>query len=133
MKRNFIYAWLPASLIFFSLATHAETIRLICAFTYSVEADGKSSPTSGESLFTVNYGADGKATIKRQGLGAEFTGTVSEEEITGETHYKLQETMIDQVLTINRFTGELSLTFSANGRGELVHYGRCKVATHQLF
>jgi hypothetical protein len=116
-------------------ASAAEnTIRLICKYSHTIDDQGKSSGTSGEDLITVKYSSNGKAVIKKQDLGAEFTGTVNEEQISGETRYKMQDSVFHQTLLINRYTGTFEITFGIEGKnGGLIHYGKCKPATEILF
>jgi hypothetical protein len=69
-----------------------STIRLICKYSHTINDEGKSSGTSGEDLITIHYSENGVAVIKKQGqgLGAEFIGTITEEQIYGEKNIKLQ-------------------------------------------
>ena len=109
-----------------------NTIRLICAYDYTIDQNAERSPTSGESLFTINYTNQGSATIKKQDLGALFYGTVTEEQIYGKTRYKIQDKLFIQALTINRYTGSFELTFGTKDSG-LIHFGKCKQANDKLF
>lgn len=118
------------------LALRAEenTIRLICKYSHTIDDQGQSSGTSGEDLITVVYSKNGSAVIKKQDLGAEFTGIVNEEEIQGETRYKIQDSIFYQALLINRYTGAFQITFGVEeNKGGLIHYGKCKQATDKLF
>lgn len=109
-------------------------IRLVCRYSYTIDAKGARSGTTGESLLTVKYSRDGQATIKKQDLGAEFRGTITDEQIVGETDYKIQETTYHQELRINRYTGAFEITFGVLGKENgLVHYGKCIPATERLF
>lgn len=109
-------------------------IRLICKYSYTIDDKGIKSGTTGEDLITVKYSEDGQATIKKQGLGAEFYGKMSDEQIVGETTYKIQELTFHQELRINRYTGALEITFGVPGKGAgLIHYGKCTPATEKLF
>lgn len=111
----------------------ADTLRLICTYSQTADDHGKTSPTSGENLFTVEHSGPGKALIKKEGLGAAFTGTISEEEIQGEAQYQIQGMTYVQHLVINRFTGSMTLTFSTPGKGGLVHFGKCRAAKEKQF
>lgn len=42
-------------LFVFEVYANEDTIRLICKYSHTIEADGISSSTSGEDLVTVNY------------------------------------------------------------------------------
>ena len=122
--------------LFFVLEAHAErnTIRLICKYSHTINTEGKSSGTSGEDLITVNYSDNGDAIIKKQGLGAEFTGTITDEEVYGKTEYKISGSTIQQTLMINRYTGAFEITFEIIGsKGGLIHYGICELVTKQKF
>lgn len=122
--------------LFFVTESYAEqnTIRLICKYSHTVDGDGKSSPTSGEDLITVNYSNNGEAIIIKQGLGAEFKGSISDEEIRGQTEYKLSNSTIQQTLLINRYTGACEITFKIVGsESGLVHYGTCQTVTKKKF
>ncbi len=111
----------------------ADTLRLICVYSHTVDDKGQSSPTSGEDLFTVEHSGLGKAHIKKEGLGAAFEGTISEEEIQGDVQYEIQGKAFVQRLVVNRFTGSMTLTFSAAGKEGLIHFGRCRKAAERLF
>jgi len=109
-------------------------IRLSCRYSYTVDHNGVKSGTTGEDVMIVKYTRDGRAAIKKQDLGAEFYGTITDEEIVGETSYKIQETTYHQELRINRYTGAFVITFGALGKKTgLVHYGKCIPATEKLF
>ena len=117
-------------------AIHAEQniIRLICKYSYTIDADGKTSETSGESLFTVMYSDTGEAKIRKQALGAEFTGKISDEEIYGETEYVISPSTIQQTIMINRYTGSFEETFNIIGaKGGLIHCGSCEMAKEKIF
>ena len=122
--------------LFFVYEGHAEpnTIRLICKYSHTIDADGSSSRTSGEDLVTVNYTDNGDATIKKQGLGAEFVGKISDEEIYGETTYEISELTFHQTLRINRYTGAFEITFKTIGSEDgLIHCGICEPITKKKF
>lgn len=122
--------------LFFVLKAHAEqnTIRLICKYSHTINAEGEISGTSGEELITVNYSDNGDAIIKKQGLGAEFIGTISDEEIYGKTEYGISGRTFQRTLRINRFTGALEITFEIIGsKGGLIHYGICEPVTKKKF
>lgn len=121
-------------LFVFETYAEANTIRLICQYSHTIEADGKSSGTSGEDLVTVNYSDTGEAIIKKQGLGARFIGTITDEEIKGKTAYKISGTTIQQTIVINRYTGAFEITFEIVGseRG-LIHYGTCEPVAKKKF
>ena len=109
-------------------------IRLVCPYSYTIDAKGVQSGTTGESLLSVKYSRDGQATIKKQDLGAEFRGTITDEQIVGETNYKIQETTFHKELRINRYTGAFEITFGVLGKETgSVHYGKCIPATEKLF
>ena len=116
-----------------AVAQEQTVLRLICQYTQAVDKDGKVSDSSGERLFTVSFGKDGVAELKKEGLGAAFKGKVSEDEIVGNVTYSLGETTIEETVTINRFTGSLTATYGAPGRGGLVFYGNCRNAAERLF
>ncbi len=110
-----------------------NTIRLICKYSHTIDDQGKQSPTSGETLFTVVPLRDGKVTVQKQGLGAPFSGTLTEVEIAADVSYEIGNTTYAQSLVINRFTGELQITFGVQGKAGLVHFGSCRQATKPLF
>ena len=110
------------------------TIRLICKYSNTVDKQGNSRETTGENLVTVTYSDNGKAIIKKDDLGAEFIGTISEEKIYGETNYQIQNSMFYQTLIINRYTGAFEITFRITGKSDgIVHYGKCEKATNKLY
>lgn len=110
--------------LFFIMDANAQqqTIHLICQFSHTVDEDGKSSPTSGEKLITVSFSKNGKAIIKKEGLGVKFTGTISNEEIYGETEYEIAR----ETLIINRYTGAFKIFWETiESNAHLIHYGTC--------
>lgn len=111
----------------------AEPLKLICAYSYTVDAKGQSNSTTGEILLTVNKSGDGHAVIKKQGLGAEFVGSVSEDVIRGETAYQIQGVTYKETLDINRVTGAFTFTFGNQSGAALVHHGTCRPASKPLF
>jgi hypothetical protein len=110
-----------------------QTIRLLCAYSYTIDSDGKRSDTSGEDLFTVMYAENGQAKIRKQGLSSEFSGKISEEKIVGEVTYKVTNIQFTEFLVINRFTGAFQISFGAVGKGGLIHFGTCRPVTKPLF
>jgi len=135
MKKPSIIAAVFFTLIF-GFQTYAEenTIRLICKYSHTIEADGTSSRTTGEDLVTVNYSDNGVAIIKKQGLGAEFIGTISDEKIQGETEYEISGSKIQQTIVINRYTGTFEITFHIIGaKGGLIHCGICEPVAKKKF
>jgi hypothetical protein len=117
-----------------SSAAEPVVIRLRCVYTHSLEG-GKPAGASGESLVTVRYSADGAAKIKKQDLGAEFVGLVSDDEITGETSYQLDSLRVKETLVINRFTGAFRFSYEILGgnTGSLIQFGTCRATTQPLF
>jgi hypothetical protein len=116
-----------------SASAQQTTIRLVCANDYSIDGDAKVVQTTGSFLVTVQVGADGRATLKKQDFGAVFTATVSEEQISGEVEYELGGLNGKQIIVINRFTGEFHNTISYDGKSGLVFFGACRRADQPLF
>jgi hypothetical protein len=123
--------------IFFVFEAHAEqnAIRLICKYSHTIDAAGKSSRTTGEELITVRFSDNGNARIKKQRLGAEFIGKISDKEIYGETEYSFSGSGLTyrETLRINRYTGAFENTFNINKSKGLIHYGNCKPVTQKKF
>jgi hypothetical protein len=125
--------------IFLAFETYAEekTIRLVCKYSHTIDGDdGKKHESSGESLVTVSYLESGKATIKKQGLGAKFSGTISSEEIRGETEYELTgpTSRFRETILINRYTGAFEFTFKTVGSKRiLIHCGFCEPIAERRF
>ena len=111
----------------------SKTIRLICKYSHTIDDQGKQSATSGETLFTVVPLRDGQVSVQKQGLGAHFSGTMTDADISADVCYEIGTTKYAQSLTINRFTGELQISFGVPGKGALVHFGSCRPATKPLF
>lgn len=134
MKVTFV---LLVAIVIWNVSTEAwaddTVIRLVCRYSYTIDDKGVKSETTGEDLVTVKHSRDGKATIKKQGLGAEFYGTITDEQIVGETSYKIHETTWHQELRINRYTGAFEITFGVLGKETgSIHYGKCIPATEKL-
>jgi hypothetical protein len=110
-----------------------KTIRLICTYSYTIDEKGEKSGTSGEELFTVLPLRDGQVAVRKQGLGAPFSGKMSEEEIVADVNYEISNVKFAESLIINRFTGEFQLSFGAPGKPGLIHFGKCRPVTKQLF
>ena len=126
------------ALLLFNISAEAwskdNTIQLTCRHSYTIDENGVKSKTTGEDLLTVKPSKHGKAIIKKQGLPAEFHGTISDEGIAGETSYKIQGVTYHQELRINRYNGEYAITFGILGKKSgLIHYGKCSTATEKLF
>jgi hypothetical protein len=99
---------------------------LVCTYTHTVDDKG-SAPTSGEKLITVTQLKNMRVEIKMDGLGARFSGTISSDEIRGETEYEIQDRAYRQTLNINRYTGEFTNSFSVGRTNDgLIHFGKCK-------
>lgn len=111
----------------------SEVLKLVCVYSHTVDDRGQRVPAYGEALVTVNYVKDGHATLKKQGVGVEFSGEVSPEEIQGEARYKIQDQLYRETISINRFTGLFSATFGVLGRGGLTSFGVCRTAAMQIF
>lgn len=135
MKKTSIITAIFITLLFvFETYAGENTIRLICKYSHTIKADGRSSGTSGEDLVTVNYSDNGEAIIRKQGLGAEFNGTISDEVIQGKTEYKMSESTIQQTIVINRYTGAFEITFKIIGsEGGLIHCGICESVAKKKF
>lgn len=135
MKKTSIITAIFITLLFvFETYAGENTIRLICKYSHTIKADGRSSGTSGEDLVTVNYSDNGEAIIRKQGLGAEFNGTISDEVIQGKTEYKMSESTIQQTIVINRYTGAFEITFKIIGsEGGLIHCGTCESVAKKKF
>ena len=135
MKKTSIIITIFLTLLFvFETYAEENTIRLICKYSHTIEADGSSSGTSGEDLVTVSYSDNGAAIIRKQGLGAEFKGTISDEEIQGKTEYKISGSTIQQTIVINRYTGAFEITFKIIGsEGGLIHCGTCEPVAKKKF
>jgi hypothetical protein len=110
-----------------------KTIRLICTYSYTIDDKGEKSGTTGEELFTVLPLRDGQVAVRKQGLGAPFLGKMSEEEIIADVNYEVSNVKLAESLIINRFTGEFQLSFGAPGKSGLIHFGKCRPVTKQLF
>ena len=135
MKKTIILTSIFLTLLLvFETYAEENTIRLICKYSHTIEADGSISRTSGEDLVTVNYSDSGAAIIKKQGLGAEFKGTISNEEIEGKTEYEISGSIIQQTIVINRYTGAFEITFKIIGsEGGLIHCGTCEPVAKKKF
>jgi hypothetical protein len=111
-----------------------DTLRVICTLSHTIDQNGESSSTSGEYLVTITASESSEITIKKSDSDVLFNGKVTEEEIYGETRYKLQNSSIFETILINRYTGVLTSTFQAEGKkGGLIHYGKCRPAKEKLF
>lgn len=135
MKKTSIIAAIFLTLPFvFETYAEENTIQLICKYSHTIEVDGRSSGTSGEDLVTVNYSDNGEAIIRKQGLGAEFSGTISDEQIQGKTEYRISGSTIQQTIVINRYTGAFEITFKIIGsEGGLIHCGTCELVAKRKF
>jgi hypothetical protein len=111
----------------------SKPIHLICAYSYTIDEKGEKSDTSGQELFTVLPLKEGQVAVRKQGLGAPFSGRMTEEEITADVSYAIGGINLSESLIVNRFTGEFQLSFGAPGKAGLIHFGKCRLATKQLF
>ena len=108
-----------------------KTIRLVCKISHSVDEKGY-SPTSGDNLLTVTFLDEGKATIRKQGLGAQFVASISKEMIVGHTIWG-GDLQVKESISINRFTGSFENNIQAKGKAGLIFFGTCSLASRQLF
>ena len=121
-------------LIFISLViaspVSGDTIRLTCKYSHSIDAQEDITEVSGEELITIKYSDNSQAIIKIQDKGTEYIGSVSEEEIVGETNYKIQDNTYYETLIINRHTGAFLRTSGiVGGIDGIVYFGRCTPGT----
>jgi hypothetical protein len=111
----------------------ANSLKLICAYKFTVVANGHRSPTTGEKLFSVAPTSNGRAVINKEGLSAAFAGRISDDAIQGQTEYQLQDITIKETLEINRFTGAFTNTFGNKSDAGLVHFGTCRPVSKPRF
>jgi hypothetical protein len=90
------------------------------------------SGTSGSKMITVHIGRDNSGRLQKEGLGAEFTAVITDEEINAETEYEMANKRYRELIKINRFTGAIESWFLIGKEG-LVHYGTCKQRPNRLF
>lgn len=138
MNRSYLSAAASLVLCLISATINAaeedgKPIRLICTYSYTIDAKGEKSDTTGEELFTVLPLKDGQVAVRKQGLGAPFLGRMSDEEIAADVSYEISNIKLAESLVINRFTGEFQLSFEAQGKAGLIHFGSCRPVTKQLF
>jgi hypothetical protein len=110
-----------------------DPLRVICTLSYVIDQNGDSSIASGEYLVTVTASESGEITIKKSNTGQLFDGKVTEDEIYGETKYKVQDLLMNETILINRYTGVLKITFQVEGRKSFGHDGKCRPAKKKLF
>ena len=110
-----------------------DSLRVICTLSYVIDQNGDSSIASGEYLVTVTASESGEITIKKSNTGQLFEGKVTEDEIYGETKYKVQDLLMNETILINRYTGVLKNTFQVEGRKSFDHDGKCRPAKKKLF
>jgi hypothetical protein len=120
-------------LLLLATDVHAETLRLMCTYLHTTDENGKAFPTEGDDLFTVTFDSSGRAQVKREGLGAVFLGTVSDEEIVADVTYDLQGASYAQHLVINRYSGKITLSYGVAGKAGLTHFGKCRAADQRKF
>ena len=122
-----------------------ETIRLICAYEYSINDKGEQQGTSGEDLVTTRFRKDGHAMI-RKGDSYPLYGTITEDEINGESEYSSAdaltrsieedvELVVDrkETIKISRYTGAFQYTMGIPDHVVLTFYGTCRQANEQKF
>ncbi len=111
-------------------AEEAATIRLVCSWEYSLSGEnGARSGTSGENLISVTELGGGNVSFYVDGLGSQFIGKISDEEIYGETEYTMGSNFtVKETYNINRFTGVVERHFAPNGSPGLFFYGKCHLA-----
>ena len=114
-----------------SMPSKKNKIRLSCKYSHTIDEKGDKD-TSGEDLITVIYTDDGEAVIKKEGLGALFEGTITDDEIKGTTEYKIQKVECEETIVINRYTGSFNINMKIGDSG-MVHFGTCEAVTEQKF
>ncbi len=133
LPTSLLCAALCSSLPVISTAQGDSTpIRLICKYSHTIDDQGTQSATSGETLFTVVSLRDSRITVQKQGLGAQFSGTMTDAELSADVSYEIGDIRHAESLTINRFTGALQIILRI-GKGGLVQIGSCRSVTKPLF
>ena len=115
----------------FATSSSKSELFLECEYRSTLDMGKmKTSETTGTKLIQVTPLKSGKATIKKEGLGAVFTGTISENEIYGEVNYQIQNSIYFESFRINRYTGlfENAFSLATNRSDGLLHEGVCKEA-----
>lgn len=113
----------------------SEKIFLVCNYQSSIDDDGKQSPSSGSSTFTITFLNDSDIIVKKSGLGALLRGKQSEETFYAKVTYEMQGTKYNETININRYSGKLTALFSIGpeSRNGLVSFGECIRKKSKLF
>lgn len=118
----------------------AQNFYLVCRYERTVEADGKSGPTTGEMSVHIQFvrpiGQANNVVIRTSKAPCyEFIGNGDDMRIEGACERVLQlnrPTRMSKDLTIDRVSGAFEEIYRLGESGGLVHYGRCSV-TSKLF
>jgi hypothetical protein len=103
----------------------AKDIILECTYQSTVILkDGSMSKTAGTKLLTIKRIKDTQIILFKEGLGAEFRGTISESEIFADTAFQIDNLSVKENFKINRYTGQFENSFYI-GSGGLMHLGEC--------
>lgn len=131
---RFIRFLTAAATFFMPLASiaAADSLRLICAYAFTVDGKGNRSPSTGEALVTVAPTGNGGAMIYKEGLGTAFAGEISDDAIQGQVEYQIQGLIFKENLNINRFTGAFTNTVVIKS-SELIFFGTCRAVSEPLF
>jgi hypothetical protein len=114
-------------------AENNSVLRLQCTWSSSLDTETmKMSPTAGSKMITVAVGPDKSGRLRKEGLGAEFTAAVTDEEIDAKTEYEIGQLRYRERIKINRYTGAIE-NWVLIGKEGLVHYGTCKQLPNRLF
>lgn len=121
---------LICAFFFLSTPTLAKTtdssIQLEC--TYKNTLDLRSTiltETVGSKHVSVQLGSKQSVILKVEGKGSDFSGSMSESEISTETMYLLGNHNVRETFKINRYTGAFENLFQFNNSSGLLHTGVC--------
>lgn len=110
-----------------------ERIELACKFAYSIDDEGKQSPTSGEMSVIISFATSNRVSIQTNKAPCfQFPGVANEMQIEGVCVRTIQlstPTKAKYELTVDRLTGAFQQMVNFNDKPGLIHYGRCARAS----
>lgn len=116
-----------------AVSQNGSALRLQCDWSSTFDvATMRTSPTSGSKLISVEVLQGRSGRLAKEGLGAEFTAVVTDEQIEAKTEYQIGALRHRERIRIHRHTGKIE-NLVVIGNAELVHYGVCKQLPGRLF
>lgn len=113
------------------VAHAAAPVHLECQIERTIDkAKGSASPTTGNEHLLISFLQGESISIVRNGR-IRYEGRATDAAYAGSAQFNFSGLVMDEVITINRYTGKLEIDLSAKDSG-LLHLGVCKQASRKF-